>query len=248
MKILLIGRGIIAKKCLIELYKKDYGNFICSLIGDDEMIKIAKANGLESFKIKKVSYSKRNENFIHELINSTSPEIVFSIQYPWIISSDVIEKMNGQIYNLHNAKLPNYRGHNSISHEILNEEKFHFSTIHKIEKKVDLGLIYFEEKIRITSELNAYRLWLNSHKTCMKIFFKFLQRLKSKKQFDIIKEINEPGRYYKKNEIIDLKHVKDPSNLKEINLKIRAFNFPPHEPAYLLINKTKIYLSLNYDK
>ena len=53
--------------------------------------------------------------------------------------------MKNQIYNLHNAKLPEYRGHNDL-YEIINKEKYHYSTIHKINSKIDLEIVY-EDKI-----------------------------------------------------------------------------------------------------
>ena len=77
--------------------------------------------------------------------------------------------MDGEIYNLHNAKLPEYRDHNTISHEILNEEKFHYSTIHKIDKNIDIGIICAEDKILIQG-----------------------------KNFDIHRKILNRGRYYGK--------------------------------------------------
>ena len=55
-----------------------------------------------------------------------------SIQYPYKISSEIIKIMRGNIFNIHNAKLPDYRGHNCLSGEILNNEKIHFTTFHKI--------------------------------------------------------------------------------------------------------------------
>lgn len=246
MKILLIGRGVIAKKCLIELYQNDLGSILCGMIGDNEMKKICLNNKLEFGKIKEVSSEKRNENYIEELIEICQPDLLFSIQYPWIISASIIDKVGGKIFNLHNAKLPDYRGHNSISHEILNQEKFHFSTIHKIDKKIDMGEIYSEAKIRILPEYTAYDLWLNSHRICVKIFYEFIKSLKDGKEFGLSKKIYKKGRYYKKNGIMSLKEIKDPGNKKEIELKFKAFNFPPHEPAYIMLEKTKIYLSQNF--
>ena len=61
-------------------------------------------------------------------------------------SSNVFEAWQ-KIINLHNAKLPDYRGHNSISHEILNGETKHTTTIHKIAKEVDRGEILLEKEI-----------------------------------------------------------------------------------------------------
>lgn len=248
MKILLLGRGVIAKKCIIKLYENGLGNKICGMIGDYEMKKIAQKNKLDSNKIKQVSLKKRNEKNIDELIKLLKPDLIFSIQYPWIISSSIIKKLEGKIFNLHNAKLPDYRGHNSISHEILNQEKYHFATIHKIDEKVDMGEVYFEAKIKIHPQYTAYDLWLNSHTICVKIFFEFVKSLKVGIEFLSCKKISKKGRYYKKHEIISLKEIKNPLDKKEIELKYKAFNFPPHEPAFFKIDKTKIYLTSSFDK
>tara|TARA_B100000963_G_C22626915_1_gene672852 strand:- start:2572 stop:3333 length:762 start_codon:yes stop_codon:yes gene_type:complete len=247
MNILFIGKGLIAKKCLVKLYENDLGNYLCGILGDNGMINLALKNNLDSRVIKEVSIVERNEKFIEELIAIAKPDLIFSIQYPWIISSSIIKKMDGEIYNLHNAKLPEYRGHNTISHEILNEEKFHYSTIHKIDKNIDMGIICAEDKILINSEYSAYDLWLSSHKICTKIFIEFIQILIQGKNFDIHRKILKRGKYYGKMEINNLKQIKDFNDKKEIFLKSKAFYFPPHEPAYIVLDNLKIYMSLKYN-
>ena len=78
-------------------------------------------------------------------------------------------------------------------------------------------------KRNLVSSFNLFkRFWGNLHKN----------NVPRIKQIGIV-------RYYKKNEIEDLKEIK---LISEIYLKSRAFYFPGFEIAYLKVNKKKIYI------
>ena len=157
-------------------------NLLCGICGDSE-INYANYNFPKKLIKLKISLQKKDEKPLANLINESNPNLILSIQYPWIISSKIIKRMKNQIYNLHNAKLPEYRGHNTISYEIINKKKYHYSTIHKINSEIDLGEIVYEDKILIRKNWTAFDLWKNSHKTCINIFKKFIDSIKSEKIF-----------------------------------------------------------------
>ena len=49
-----------------------------------------------------------------------SVDLILSIQYNWVVATETIDLVKGRAFNLHNARLPDYKGYNSISHAIAN--------------------------------------------------------------------------------------------------------------------------------
>lgn len=77
------------------------------------------------------------------------PDVVCSIYYRYIISEDVINLVNGKIFNLHPSLLPKYRGCSSLTWAMINGEKECGYTYHYIDKGCDTGNIIIQKKIMI---------------------------------------------------------------------------------------------------
>lgn len=178
---------------------------------------------------------------ISECIERCNPGYLFSVQYPWILSKNIIDRMNFKILNLHNASLPNYRGHNSISFEILNDEKYHTSTLHWVGDVVDTGRVVFSEREEILPSDTAYSVWKKSLVTSKSIFFKWFSEIDNSKKFPLGTLINGKGKYYSKS-LDHFKCAPENASLSDLDRYARAFYFPPHEPAYFELNGTKVYL------
>ena len=69
--------------------------------------------------IKFISNEKKNENEIIDSIKEHKINLIISVQHCWIFSDKILKSVNGNAYNLHNAKLPDYKGYNTINHAIL---------------------------------------------------------------------------------------------------------------------------------
>ena len=87
--------------------------------------------------------------------------------------------MSGKILNLHNAKLPDYRGHNSISFEILNREVEHTTTLHWVDIEVDRGKLVKSKSIKIEENDTAYSLWCRSLVSGIEILIDWFEDLKN---------------------------------------------------------------------
>lgn len=77
------------------------------------------------------------------------PDIICSIYYRYIISSEVIDAVNGRIFNLHPALLPLYRGCSSLTWAMINGDDYCGYTYHYIDYGCDTGNILVQKKIRI---------------------------------------------------------------------------------------------------
>lgn len=86
------------------------------------------------------------------------PDVICSIYYRYIIGNDVIETVDGRIFNLHPALLPKYRGCSSLTWAMINGEKECGYTYHYINKTCDIGDIIFQNKITI-EEFEKAKIW-----------------------------------------------------------------------------------------
>jgi len=191
-----------------------------------------------------ISNKKTNEEQLSDLIINTKPDYVLSIQYPWILSSNILKQMGGYFLNFHNAKLPEYRGHNSISHEIINGETVHTSTLHWMGEEVDRGRIVRTREIDIRSDDTAYSLWSRSVDSALELLGEWFEILRQECTFPIGIPVEVGGFYYKKN-IRPFKQIPPQSSLEQIDKWSRAFWFPPHEPAFFQQGIRKLYVLPN---
>ena len=188
-----------------------------------------------------VSNSDKNESQLKKIIEKLSIDTIISVQHPWIISKQLLEIPKYKAFNLHNAKLPDYKGCNAVNHAILNREKVYTSTIHWMLPKVDTGPIAYENTFEIPHNVTAQKLYIMAEKAGLKIFEKLIQNLS--RNLEIPKKyFLSKGRYYTRKSIESLREIKNLNDPLEIQLKARAFFFPPFEPAYFIIEKNKYFV------
>lgn len=245
-RILFLGQKPIGEECYTLLFRSQSKNInIKTVVSNEKKTNWWKSNYIyENSKknnIKFISNEKRNENEIIDSIKEYKINLIISVQHCWIFSDKILKIVNGNAYNLHNAKLPDYKGYNTINHAILKNDSTYSSTIHKIDKKVDSGDIIFEKSCEINDNETAQSLHKKSFKLSILIFNEFIEFLKGKKKIHPIK-INEEGKFYSKNSLDNYRIIKEIDNFVEIDRKARAFYFPPFEPAYFIIKKKKFYI------
>ena len=77
------------------------------------------------------------------------PDVICSVYYRYRIKKDVIDAVNGKIFNLHPALLPKYRGCSSLTWAMINGEKECGFTYHYIDMGCDTGNTILQKKIKI---------------------------------------------------------------------------------------------------
>ena len=87
-----------------------------------------------------------NEKITSEIVQAYSPKVMISFNYKYMIPKDIIDMMQGQIFNLHISLLPYNRGKfpNFFSF-IENTPKG--VTIHQIDEGLDTGPILAQKRI-----------------------------------------------------------------------------------------------------
>lgn len=185
--------------------------------------------------------SKRNEDRIYKTIKKSAIDLLISIQYKWIISEEIINAVNGFAFNIHFGKLPEYRGHHTHIHAILNGEKNITTTLHWMAGKVDRGYIAFEKLSPIKDKDTSWSLMQKATIDSVMLFKKLMMCISKNMQIPKI-PIDDGGHFYRKNSIFKLKQIVSMENFSEVSKKTKAFYFPPHEPAYFMLNKQKFYV------
>ena len=89
MRILIIGKGIIALKCLKLLSNIDK-NLLCGICGDSEMINYANYNFPKKLIKLKISLQKKDEKPLANLINESN--LILSYQLISLIISKIIRE------------------------------------------------------------------------------------------------------------------------------------------------------------
>lgn len=104
----------------------------------------------------------------HYELSDLKPDLVFMISYPPLIEDSFVEKYN--FINMHGALLPEYRGLHGGTWAIINGEKKHGYTIHKVDGGIDSGPIYHQGVVEslITDDIHTIR---------KKIFIKFSEEI-----------------------------------------------------------------------
>ena len=245
MRFVLLGAGKIAQ-LFLDRHQREF-RYSIDLVGivtpPDVVAPFISADGAISFAtFLPLNMADRQESELKEFLLYLRPDFILSVQYPWILSSEILGLVGGRALNLHNARLPQYRGHNTISHEILNKEQAHTITLHWMAEEVDRGRIVLTSDIAIKSEDTAYSLWLRSVDVAVALLAEFMSRCQAIVYRQEGKSVAFGGAYYSKTAIQALKRIPDGASLEDIDRIARAFWFPPHEPAYFLNGDRRLYV------
>lgn len=245
-RVLLLSQKPLGEKCFDMLMKQQSHNFkLLGVVSNKSKNVWWNSNKIYkktlNTKINFIDNAKRNEDLIYQFIIDNKINLLISVQHSWILSSKIIESVNNNAFNLHNAKLPKFKGNNIFSHVILNGEKTHTSTMHYIAKKVDMGDIVLEREIEVDDYFTSEMLYIKAQANALKLFKEFIHLLKTQNTLERKRIIGE-GTFYNKNSIEKLKEIQNSLNFDEVDRKARAFFFPPFEPAFFVIKNKKYYV------
>jgi len=120
-----------------------------------------KAKGLifaNQFKIKKKIFNFKNfknaEKKILSLLKKKKIRFICLAGFMKILSKNFIKQFDEKILNIHPSLLPKYKGLNTHSKAINNQDKFTGCTVHYVTAKLDSGKIILQKKIKITPNDN----------------------------------------------------------------------------------------------
>jgi methionyl-tRNA formyltransferase len=188
-----------------------------------------------------ISNDKRNNREIENLIIRNEINAIISVQHNWILPGEILSLVNNFAFNLHNAKLPGYKGYNACNHAILNGERYYSSTVHWMAEEVDAGGIAFEESFEIGPKETAKGLYERASRAGETAFRKLVDHLAAGKPIPNVPALGA-GTFYPRNSLGALREIKKIEDVQEVDRKARAFYFPPFEPAYFILDGHKFYV------
>lgn len=219
MKVVLCGYHWTGCKALEELLSRGYEIFVYTHKTEKS------AADLEGLCI------KRGIKYSLEKISVSNlpfmPDVICSVYYRYIIKPEVIDAVNGKIFNLHPALLPKYRGCSSLTWAMINGEKECGYTFHYIDAGCDTGNIIIQNKIKIEefdTQLTLYnRVMFYAMESFLEAFDKVVDGYKGEKQ------IGEAS-YYRRGCPLDGK-ITDSMDEELVERFIRAMVYPPYPMA-----------------
>lgn len=184
----------------------------------------------------------RHSDALRQLIERERIDMILSIQHNWILPDDILSSVDGRAYNLHNAKLPDYKGYNSVSHAILNGDETYVSTVHRMVAEVDAGPILVEEHTPIRPDDTALSLYHRSLDAAERAVLKLLQSLAAGNTPEERDMSAGAGVFYKRGSLDPLADITDIEGGSERDGRIRALFFPPLNAAYEIRDDRRYYI------
>lgn len=179
-------------------------------------------------------------------------DLGISCRFSKIIPLDVINKFTIGIVNFHGGLLPEFGGLFSVNHTLLNGSTIGGGTLHWIDSGIDTGPIIKRCVVEIGDEETAFSLFQKTQVALLENFIDLFSdiinnEVKTKTMGELVDE-GHKANYFDKNSLNGLKYIPLCELDKESSInRIRAFDFPGHEPAYTHINGKKINLTMGSD-
>lgn len=242
-KVVLFGSIGIARECLEDILLPNH---------DIEVIGVCCSKTIPDWRneLSVYQYCLENNIKIYELseISALNADIGLSIRFDKIIPQNIIDSFSIGVFNTHGGILPAYRGTYSNINALLHHESEYGVTLHCIDGGIDTGDIVDILKIKITDKDTGFDLYKKGEELCKEILRKNINQLLENNfnrisQKTLIKQGCTTNTYSMKKTIekkrIKVEQLYD-SHTYDV---IKAFDSPWHEPAYLVLNDRKIYLT-----
>mgnify|MGYP003640571627 CR=1 FL=1 len=187
-----------------------------------------------------IPMDEKNLEVLSQKITEHEIDMIISVQYNWIIPDQILKMVSHNAINLHNAKLPEYKGFNAVNMHILNDETVYTSTLHWMIEDVDAGEIAYEREFPIAPNVDATQLYEMALMNAVEMFKEFVEDLNSEGPLPR-KEMKGDSKFYSRK-TLQRKVITDTDSLDTVTKKSRAFSFSDFEPAYFEFNEVKYYV------
>lgn len=245
-RILFLGQKPIGEQCFdILLKNRDREFSVCGAVSNMDTRCWWKSAGIYERAtqdgIPFIDNQARHEEAIAKLIAEQRINTLLSVQHAWIIGAPLLQAVGGQAFNLHMAKLPEYKGYNAFSFAIINGDTDYYTTIHWMASKVDAGDIIMERQIPITQEETAGSLYKKAEAASLKCFSEFVDMLKTGVTIPA-KPIQGTPQFYGRDSLEKVREITDFTDLTYVDRVVRGCVFPGFQGAYFTANGHKYYI------
>lgn len=181
-------------------------------------------------------------NFDQVIENS---DVVFSLGYWKKIRKKDIDRVPLGIVNFHHSYELKFQGRHCATWALRHNEKFHGSTIHFIDEKIDEGTIIDSESFLIRDDDVSEDIFMKSNEVGFNLLTKNFRKIITGRKTNYLPSIKEKHSYKSK----DLSHeVQLDLDDKKLLREIRSLTFDKMPAPYLLLEGKKVYLKIEgYD-
>lgn len=131
-----------------------------------------------------------------EHIRSTGIDLIVSVSAPQIFQQALLEVPRYGCINIHNGRLPDYRGMLPNFWQMRNGEQYSRTTIHTMVRKLDAGAVVWEEATSIRPGMSLDALIRETKEKSADALWRVLAHLAQHQSLSILREIEGEGSYY----------------------------------------------------
>ena len=171
-------------------------------------------------------------------------DLVVSYLYWRRIKKPLIEGPNYGCINFHPATLPDWKGCGGYNIAILNKLPKWGVTAHYVDETIDTGKIIrvnlFDFDYRTAT---AQSLEKTTQDALVELYKEILLEVKEKGKLETLPVDNSKGTYISRDQMNEMKKITEEDlNSEDLDVKVRAFWFPPYDGAYIERNGKKYTL------
>lgn len=146
------------------------------------------------------------------LLVSLKPDILLSIGAPVIFSSDVLKIPRVAALNVHNGRLPAYRGHFGTFWEIFHGETWAYVCVHEMATRVDSGSVVASDRVRVSEYSSLLEIMLEKKRRGGALLARALQRVVNGDPFreTDLHQQSTPGRHFPWPSLSDILSMRVP--------------------------------------
>ena len=115
-------------------------------------------------------------------LTSLNPDVLVSIGAPVIFKAPALHTAKIAAINIHNGRIPKYRGHFGSFWEVMNGEMYGYSCLHEMNPKVDSGRMLAYEKIAMADCGTFFDLMIRKKESSGRLLAKVLKEIERTQQ------------------------------------------------------------------
>lgn len=234
MRILFLGSNLDAVS-LLRWTTEQAGGKIIGVVGDGPLTAYAKSNSYPVYSLEEASA---------QMIADTGwAELVVSYLYWRILKPPMIDIPKYGCINFHPAPLPDYKGRAGCSFAILDKLSEWGCTAHYVDEGIDTGNVIEVRRFPFDwRQETGISLKKKTFKIQTQLYKDVIERVLKEGRVECTPQDLHIGRYISTQDMLTAMEVKEDD---DIDAKIQAFWFPPHEGAYIKMQNGRRYTLVN---
>lgn len=170
-------------------------------------------------------------------------DMAISCRAPYILKPRFLRKFKSGVVNMHGGLLPECRGVHNANHVVIDGLGFSGATLHFMDEGIDTGPIIARKRFDVSPTATAFDVFCQTQEALWELFVEQIDALLEGTVTAEPQEESKFLKYYDSKALSKTKRLDLSMDADRILRVVQGNDFPGHEPAYLLINDTKVFLT-----